>query len=119
MLDLYETRVICEGCGKVTKRDIAIRDGFEIRRWRCRDCSKIWYHPKDIEEYNRFVELKNKGYKVKLRMVGNSWIISIPKEIVKFEEANAVSHVSLTVQKRGELIVRLIKKCYKLKTNKV
>ena len=41
-------------------------------------------HPKDEQEYNDFANLKKKNFSVKMRFVGNSYAVSIPKEIVDF-----------------------------------
>lgn len=41
-------------------------------------------HPSDEEEYKRFKELRGKEFNVKMRIVGNSYAVSIPKEIVSF-----------------------------------
>jgi len=41
-------------------------------------------HPSDILEYEKFKELRQKDFKVKMRIVGNSYAVSIPKEIVSF-----------------------------------
>ena len=42
--------------------------------------------PQDIEDHKHFAQLKNKEFEVKLRLVGNSYTVSIPREIVEFEE---------------------------------
>ena len=39
-----------------------------------------------MQEYENFQKLKNKEFKVKLRLVGNSYTVSIPREIIEFEE---------------------------------
>jgi len=62
------------------------REGFQIRAWRCKDCQKVWPHPLDQQEYENFKQLQNKEFKVKLRLVGNSYTVSIPREIIDFEE---------------------------------
>lgn len=61
-----------------------IKDGFTLRAVKCPDCNNIIIHPQDEGEYNQFISLKNKTFKVKMRMVGNSYAVSIPKEIVEF-----------------------------------
>ena len=38
----------------------------------------------DEQEYNDFMDLKKKEFSVKMRYVGNSYTVSIPKEIVNF-----------------------------------
>ena len=86
MEDIFETTILCNNCNSKTDRLITIKDNFKLRKWACKTCNKEWYHPGDLQEYNEFKELKNKRFQVKLRKVGNSHTISIPKEILEFEE---------------------------------
>ncbi len=60
------------------------RNGFVLRIVQCPKCSSRITHPKDEEGYKQFVQLRNKTFKVKMRVVGNSYAVSIPKEIVEF-----------------------------------
>jgi len=50
----------------------------------CDKCGHKILHPNDEAEYHKFVNLKNKQFHVKMRLVGNSYAVSIPKEIVSF-----------------------------------
>jgi len=61
-----------------------VKNGFPLRVVSCKKCGSKLIHPKDEQEYNEFMRLKSKTYKVKMRMVGNSYTISIPKQIVEF-----------------------------------
>ena len=60
------------------------RSGFLLRAVSCEKCNNKIIHPQDEEEYKNFLGLKNKIFKVKMRIVGNSYAVSIPKEIVNF-----------------------------------
>lgn len=60
------------------------RNGFLFRAVICPKCGEKIIHPADEAEYNKFVDLKNKEFHVKMRLVGNSYAVSIPKEIVSF-----------------------------------
>jgi len=86
MADIYENTILCENCNKKTVKGFAIKNGFKIRSWKCPSCNKVWYHPSDMQEYENFQKIKNQTFQVKLRMVGNSYTISIPREIIEFEE---------------------------------
>jgi len=58
------------------------------------------------QEYEEFMRLKQKEYEVKMRMVGNSYAISIPREIVDFmrEQENMINDmVKLSFQEAGRL----------------
>ena len=61
-----------------------IKNGFSLRALQCPECKNIIIHPEDKTEYEQFMQLKNKTFKVKMRLVGNSYAVSIPKEIVDF-----------------------------------
>ncbi len=61
-----------------------IKNGFLFRTLICPKCNAKIIHPLDEQEYNKFINLKNKEFKVKMRLVGNSYAVSIPKEIVSF-----------------------------------
>jgi hypothetical protein len=58
--------------------------GFKLRAIKCDDCGDVILHPSDKESLQQFNDLKGKNFRVKLRVVGNSHAISIPKEIVNF-----------------------------------
>ncbi|MBU4501804.1 MAG: hypothetical protein KKA79_04375, partial [Nanoarchaeota archaeon] len=84
MKDLFNTTVMCNKCHKETIKGFVKKEGFKLRSWKCPTCHEIWIHPADLQEYKKFQEIKNKEFKVKLRMVGNSYTISIPREIVDY-----------------------------------
>mgnify|MGYP001607940758 FL=1 len=85
-MDIYDTILICDNCNKQTEKSYVERDGFKIRTWSCPNCDKEWNHPSDMEEYKKFNQIKDKDFTVKLRQVGNSYAVSIPKEIIQFTE---------------------------------
>ena len=60
------------------------KNGFLLRAVICPKCKEKAVHPGDEQEYHRFINLRNKEFHVKMRLVGNSYAVSIPKEIVSF-----------------------------------
>jgi len=64
------------------------KNGFLLRAVVCQKCNEKVIHPVDEEEYNRFMNLRNRDFRVKMRLVGNSYAVSIPKEIVSFMRAH-------------------------------
>lgn len=86
MKDIFETTMICEDCNQKTEKIITNKEGFQVRAWRCKGCQKLWPHPLDMQNYEEFQKLRNREFQVKLRLVGNSYTISIPREIIEFEE---------------------------------
>ncbi|MDD5651007.1 MAG: hypothetical protein PHF86_11415 [Candidatus Nanoarchaeia archaeon] len=86
MKDIFDSKVLCDKCNTLTNKKTMIKDGFNIRILECPKCGNIIYHPVDVEKYNEFDRVKKKQFNVKLRMVGNSYTISIPKEMINLLE---------------------------------
>ena len=84
MADVFDQKILCNGCNKVMKKSEISKDGFILRIMICKNCNEKVIHPVDQQDYNRFKTLKNKEFRVKMRLVGNSYAVSIPKEIVRF-----------------------------------
>ena len=85
---------------------IISRNGFNIRVKKCSSCGNVVVHPGDKAEYENFMRLKKKEYEVKMRMVGNSYAVSIPREIVDFmkEQENMINNmVKLSFSDFGRL----------------
>lgn len=66
------------------KQTVVHRNGLELRAVQCAHCKDTIVHPADLNGFEQFKDLRGKIFTVKLRMVGNSHAISIPKEIVDF-----------------------------------
>ena len=86
MTDIFDENIFCSKCGKKMKNVSIVRNGFKFRAMECPKCGKHIYHPHDIEEFKRFSRLKKRPFSVKLRMVGHSYVVSIPREIINFQE---------------------------------
>lgn len=86
MKDIFNADMLCNKCNIKTKKGSIQREGFTIRYFECPKCKEKWYHPTDMKEYQEFRKLKDRIFKVKLRMVGNSFSVTIPREIINFEE---------------------------------
>jgi len=88
------------------KPELISRNGFNLRTLRCSKCGEIIVHPVDKAEYENFMKLKQKEFEVKMRMVGNSYAVSIPREIVDFmnEQASKMNNmVKLCFEDMGKL----------------
>lgn len=83
--DIFNANIFCECGGKTINTEI-LRDGFRLRAKKCTGCGKRYYHPVDLEDYRNFSRLRQKDFSVKLRFVGNSFCVSIPREIISFQE---------------------------------
>jgi len=114
MEDMFDAEIQCNKCGSKTQKSYVIKSGFKVRTWHCINCGKVWYHPGDMENFEKFKELKKKDYEVKLREVGNSWIVSIPKEIIRFQEISKSKVISLSLDDPGTVILKFkaVRKVY-------
>jgi len=115
MTDLFENTILCKDCNKKLTESFILKNGFKIRTINCTKCNKQWEHPTDLEAYKRYSNVRNKNFHVKLRMVGNSYAVSIPHEIVEFakleKEMNKLIHMSL--EEPGKLSMFFYKKFIK------
>lgn len=84
MTDIFDAKILCKNCNSEMKQGFVDRDGAELRAVKCVSCGDVIVHPADLNSFEHFKGLKGKTYNVKLRVVGNSHAISIPKEIVNF-----------------------------------
>lgn len=84
MTDIFDNTILCKNCNSEMQKAKVSRNGFLLRVVVCEDCNEKILHPMDEENYNKFINLRNKEFSVKMRMVGNSYAVSIPKEIVSF-----------------------------------
>jgi len=100
MADIFENKILCNKCEKVMKPTLISKNGFNLRAMKCEKCGEIIVHPADKQEYEEFMRLKNKEYEVKMRMVGNSYAVSIPREIVSF------------MQEQDNMINNMVKLCF-------
>ena len=87
MSDIFDNKILCKNCNKEMKKINLTKNKFIFRAMICPKCNYKLIHPVDEQEYNKFINLKNKEFKVKMRLVGNSYAVSIPKEIVSFMNA--------------------------------
>jgi hypothetical protein len=83
-MDIFDEVIMCNKCKKRMTPIHVVKNGFKIRTLECSHCGKRIYHPTDVEEYKRFTQLKQRPFAVKLRIVGNSYTVSIPREIINF-----------------------------------
>ncbi len=82
--DIFSNTILCGKCNVKMNRIQISKNGFILRALVCDGCGNKIIHPKDEQEYNDFMNLKRKKFNVKMRFVGNSYAVSIPKEIVNF-----------------------------------
>lgn len=106
MADIFDNQILCNKCNAKMKKASVEKNGFIFRAMICPKCNEKIIHPVDEHEYNRFVNLKNKEFRVKMRLVGNSYAVSIPKEIISFmneQKERADDMVRLCFEEMGRL----------------
>ena len=86
MTDIFDAKIHCKNCNLEMKPAIVNKNGFELRAVECPKCHDKIIHPADLNGFQHYNDLKGKTFNVKLRMVGNSHAVSIPKEIIDFME---------------------------------
>jgi len=84
MTDIFNNTILCGKCDTQMTPIRISKNGFVLRAIACNNCGNKTVHPKDAQEYNDFINLKKKQFNVKMRFVGNSYAVSIPREIVNF-----------------------------------
>ena len=84
MTDIFDAKIMCKNCDSEMKQGIVHKRGVGLRAVKCDKCGDVIVHPADLNRLEQFKDLKGKVFNVKLRVVGNSHAISIPKEIVNF-----------------------------------
>lgn len=82
MTDIFDTKIMCKKCNHEMKQKILEKEGMQLRAVECPKCKDKIIHPADLNCLNKFNDVKDKTFNVKLRVVGNSHAVSIPKEIV-------------------------------------
>ena len=87
MADIFDNIILCRKCNSEMQKVKIAKSGFLLRAVICEDCNEKILHPVDQENYNKFINLRDKEFSVKMRLVGNSYAVSIPKEIVSFMNA--------------------------------
>src|SRR5690606_31080526 len=106
MADIFNNTILCGGCSEPMEKKLMSRNGFNLRVAVCEGCSERIIHPADEREYHDFMRLKKKDFEVKMRMVGNSYAVSIPREIVDFmreQERMIGDMVRLSMQDVGRV----------------
>lgn len=78
-----------------------------LRALVCDNCGEKIIHPIDEQEYHKFKNLKNKEFKVKMRLVGNSYAVSIPKEIVSF-----MNEIDREMSQHSRMMDDMVRLCF-------
>ncbi len=115
MADLFDNVILCGQCGKEMFKDQIIKNGMRIRSAACEKCGKKEFHPLDLERYKEFQQIRQRPFRVKLRMVGNSYAVSIPREIIDFfsEAEKIAEEVEMHISEFDKLMLIFHQKVFK------
>ena|SRR3989344_3502764 len=102
MRDIFDAKISCKDCNVEMKSSSVEKAGFVLRAVQCPRCGEKIVHPADLGNFNHYNDLRRKTFNVKLRVVGNSHAISIPKEIIDF-----INETSGRMKKNMDDMVRL------------
>lgn len=105
-MDLFDNNVFCKECNTQMSKGESVKNGFILRTLSCEDCGQKSYHPEDLVGYKQFNDLRSKNYRVKLRIVGNSHAVSIPKDILDFfnnEEEDTERMVTIALEEFNKI----------------
>ncbi|MFZ5955872.1 MAG: hypothetical protein ACOYT4_05605 [Nanoarchaeota archaeon] len=109
MRDIFDHIILCKDCGTRMSPCFVEKSGFQLRAIECKGCGTQIVHPQDLKTYEDFASLRKKQFKVKLRLVGNSYAVSIPKEIIDFmnEQENRMNEiVNLCLEELGRISLK-------------
>ena len=84
MSDIFDNTILCKNCNEEMMSAMVNKGGFHLRAVKCKSCRNQIIHPEDLKEYIGLQNIKKKTFKVKLRYIGNSYAVSIPREIIDF-----------------------------------
>ncbi|MBT3866251.1 hypothetical protein HOF78_04105, partial [Candidatus Woesearchaeota archaeon] len=51
MKSINNANILCNNCNIKTKKQILIKNNFQLRTWKCLNCHEQWIHPLDEEAY--------------------------------------------------------------------
>ncbi len=97
---IYEDELKCD-CGGTMKPKLFNVEGFDVRGWQCKKCGRIDYSD-DMNVVLTIKKFKKAGALLKLRRVGDTIVITIPKEIreaLKLREGEDVKMYPLSKKK--------------------
>lgn len=92
----------CECGGMASKGTVKYKD-YEVRGWACKKCKKEYIHPEDSLKISKIEALKKSGIKVKVRTVGQSLVITLPKVIVELYGLERGEMVELTPENLNKI----------------
>ena len=120
--DIFDNTILCKNCNKRMEKVNVVRNSYILRAVVCPACNDKIIHPVDEQNYNKFINLRNKEFNVKMRLVGNSYAVSIPKEIVSFmntQKSMMDDMVRLCFEEMGKLSLSFGEGIHEIKRRRI
>lgn len=102
---IYVDDLDCE-CGGTMKPKTFNVEGFEVRGWQCQKCNRIDYSD-DINVALTIKKFKKTGATLKLRKVGDTVVITIPKEIREALELKEGEDVKMYPLSKKKVVIEI------------
>ena len=103
---IYKDELECE-CGGSMKPKLFDIEGIPVRGWECRKCRRIEYSD-DINLVLTIKKYKKQGALLKLRQVGDTVVITIPKEIREAMQLKVCEDVKLYPVSKKKVVIEII-----------
>ena len=103
---IYKDELECE-CGGSMKPKLFDIEGIPVRGWECRKCRRIEYSD-DINLVLTIKKYKKQGALLKLRQVGDTVVITIPKEIREAMQLKVGEDVKLYPVSKKKVVIEII-----------
>ena len=102
---IYEDELECE-CGGVMKPKLFNVEGFDVRGWQCKKCNRIDYSD-DMNAVLTIKKLRKKGATLKLRKVGDTVVITVPKDIREALELKEGEDVKMYPLSKKKIMIEI------------
>jgi hypothetical protein len=102
---IYEDELDCE-CGGVMKPKLFNVEGFAVRGWQCEKCGRIDYSD-DMNLVLTVKKFRKEGASLKLRSVGDTVVVTIPKEIRNALDLRAGEDVRMYPLSKKKIVVEI------------
>lgn len=85
-MELSQLQLKCQCRGNMKKIQTDLK-GIPVRGWSCNRCGEVLIHPKDADmAVSLYNAKKRKELEVKVREVGDSQVVTIPKIIREYKD---------------------------------
>lgn len=92
-------------CGKSTDETHLNIDGFKIKAWKCESCGEEYLDSAEAQFLLMMKKMQKKPHTAKVGVLGDSYIIRIPKEIVEYMQIKKGEKAKISLAGPHEILV--------------